>query len=202
MSRTDSPGAAFPSRRWAPAISDRTKGVLESRTFGLLPQSFPNKKIDFVVNRGAVATGMEKDGPEIDDIEAMMRMFQPRIFRFALASLRDRDAAETVTQDCFAEPITLGTDFGATVAFRRGSCKSQSIWFETLVGTADFNSGSERKRRAWNWIPRATGFRIRTFRRKNGRRRNKSSNLACSRKSVGETANSISAAFHGGDGFE
>ena len=124
-----------------------------------------------VANVGAGATGMEKDGPEIDDIEAMMRMFQPRIFRFALASLRDRDAAETVTQDCFAEPITLGTDFGATVAFRRGSCKSQSIWFETLVGTADFNSGSERKRRAWNWIPRATGFRIRTFRRKNGRRR-------------------------------
>lgn len=28
-------------------------------------------------------------------------MYWPRIFRFILASLRDRDAAQTLTQDCF-----------------------------------------------------------------------------------------------------
>lgn len=35
------------------------------------------------------------------DFESVMRTCRPRVFRYALASLRDRDAAETVTQDCF-----------------------------------------------------------------------------------------------------
>ncbi|HXQ98566.1 MAG TPA: sigma-70 family RNA polymerase sigma factor [Candidatus Limnocylindrales bacterium] len=35
------------------------------------------------------------------DFEALVRLYRPRVFRFALASLRDVDAAETVTQDCF-----------------------------------------------------------------------------------------------------
>jgi len=33
--------------------------------------------------------------------EELVALHRPRIFRFALASLRDRDAAESVTQDCF-----------------------------------------------------------------------------------------------------
>lgn len=31
----------------------------------------------------------------------MVRVYRPKIFRFALAWLRDGDAADTVTQDCF-----------------------------------------------------------------------------------------------------
>ena len=34
------------------------------------------------------------------DFEAVSRLYQPRIFRFILASLREVDAAETLTQDC------------------------------------------------------------------------------------------------------
>jgi len=37
----------------------------------------------------------------IQDFEAVVRMYRPRIFRYALASLRDFDTAQTVTQDCF-----------------------------------------------------------------------------------------------------
>jgi RNA polymerase sigma-70 factor (ECF subfamily) len=37
---------------------------------------------------------------ELDDFDAMARLYQGRIFRFLLASLRDRDAAENLTQDC------------------------------------------------------------------------------------------------------
>jgi RNA polymerase sigma-70 factor (ECF subfamily) len=33
--------------------------------------------------------------------DELVTVHRPRIFRFALACLRDRDAAETVTQDCF-----------------------------------------------------------------------------------------------------
>jgi RNA polymerase sigma-70 factor, ECF subfamily len=36
-----------------------------------------------------------------ENFDAVMRLYWPRVFRFALASLRDRDAAETVAQDCF-----------------------------------------------------------------------------------------------------
>jgi RNA polymerase sigma-70 factor (ECF subfamily) len=35
------------------------------------------------------------------DFEALVRLYRPKVYRFALASLRDLDAAETVTQDCF-----------------------------------------------------------------------------------------------------
>src|SRR5580692_7546610 len=35
------------------------------------------------------------------DFEALVRLYRPKVFRFALVSLRDLDAAETVTQDCF-----------------------------------------------------------------------------------------------------
>jgi RNA polymerase sigma-70 factor (ECF subfamily) len=35
------------------------------------------------------------------DLDSIVENYRPRIFRFALASLRDHDDAETVTQDCF-----------------------------------------------------------------------------------------------------
>ena len=36
-----------------------------------------------------------------EDFEQIVAAHRLRIYRFALASLRDPDAAETVTQDCF-----------------------------------------------------------------------------------------------------
>jgi RNA polymerase sigma-70 factor (ECF subfamily) len=41
------------------------------------------------------------DRADLDDFEAIVRFHWPRVFRFALASLRDRDAAQSVAQDCF-----------------------------------------------------------------------------------------------------
>jgi len=43
---------------------------------------------------------MDNDSPEIQDFDTIVRVYRSRIFRFALASLRDRDAAESLTQDC------------------------------------------------------------------------------------------------------
>lgn len=37
---------------------------------------------------------------ELDDFDALVRTYWPKVFRFALASLRDPDAAGTVAQDC------------------------------------------------------------------------------------------------------
>jgi RNA polymerase sigma-70 factor (ECF subfamily) len=50
---------------------------------------------------GLMATGMESPIEEIQDFDRVVEAYQPAIFRFILASLRDRDAAETLTQDCF-----------------------------------------------------------------------------------------------------
>jgi RNA polymerase sigma-70 factor, ECF subfamily len=49
----------------------------------------------------AFAVEMESPAAEIQDFDAVVRLYWPRIFRFALASLRDRDIAQTLTQDCF-----------------------------------------------------------------------------------------------------
>src|ERR1700733_3005216 len=49
----------------------------------------------------AIAASMEDRASEIADFDTVVRLYWPRIFRFALASLRDRDAAQTVAQDCF-----------------------------------------------------------------------------------------------------
>ncbi len=37
----------------------------------------------------------------LDDIDNVIALYQPRVFRFLLANLRDRDAAETLTQETF-----------------------------------------------------------------------------------------------------
>lgn len=37
----------------------------------------------------------------LDDLESVIALYQPRVFRFLLATLRDRDAAETLTQETF-----------------------------------------------------------------------------------------------------
>jgi RNA polymerase sigma-70 factor (ECF subfamily) len=44
---------------------------------------------------------MEDPVTELADFDAVVVLYWPRVFRFALASLRDRDAAQTVAQDCF-----------------------------------------------------------------------------------------------------
>src|SRR5271165_2695968 len=46
----------------------------------------------------ALARGMALE--ELADFEAVVRAHQPGIFRFILASLRDVDAAETLSQEC------------------------------------------------------------------------------------------------------
>src|SRR4051812_18611475 len=48
---------------------------------------------------------------ELEEFDTIVRTYRPRIFRFALASLRDRDAAESVTQDCLLKAYRARTQF-------------------------------------------------------------------------------------------
>ena len=44
---------------------------------------------------------MESPTTEIQDFDRVMQLYWPRVLRFVMASVRDRDVAETLTQDCF-----------------------------------------------------------------------------------------------------
>jgi RNA polymerase sigma-70 factor (ECF subfamily) len=56
----------------------------------------------------------------LQDFDALVQFHRPRIFRFILASLRDREEAENLTQDCFVRA------FKARDQFRGGS--SLATW--------------------------------------------------------------------------
>jgi len=45
--------------------------------------------------------GSEERETPLDDLGNVVALYQPRVFRFLLATLRDRDAAETLTQETF-----------------------------------------------------------------------------------------------------
>jgi RNA polymerase sigma-70 factor (ECF subfamily) len=63
---------------------------------------------------------------EIEDFDAVVRLYWPRVFRFALASLRDRDSAETVAQDCFLKAYHARERF-------RGDCAVQTWLMQIAV---------------------------------------------------------------------
>jgi RNA polymerase sigma-70 factor, ECF subfamily len=48
-----------------------------------------------------LVTTLPANACDLDDFDDVVRLYWPRVFRFALASLRDYDAAQTVAQDCF-----------------------------------------------------------------------------------------------------
>jgi RNA polymerase sigma-70 factor (ECF subfamily) len=73
---------------------------------GLLPESAP------------VAEGPRAGG--LQDFDSLVVRYRPRIFRFLLASLRDREVAENLTQDCFMRA------YKARDQFRGGS--SLATW--------------------------------------------------------------------------
>ena len=47
----------------------------------------------------------------LDDLENVVALYQPRVFRFLLAQLRDRDAAETLTQETFLRAWSARASF-------------------------------------------------------------------------------------------
>jgi RNA polymerase sigma-70 factor, ECF subfamily len=50
---------------------------------------------------GFLAAGIENGATEIADFDQVMRRYWPRVLRFVLASVRDSDAAQTLTQESF-----------------------------------------------------------------------------------------------------
>jgi RNA polymerase sigma-70 factor, ECF subfamily len=65
-----------------------------------------------------ILTAVERPECGIEDFEEIVRLHRPAVFRFVLASVRDRDAAESLTQDCFLKAHQSRERFRGDCAFR------------------------------------------------------------------------------------
>ena len=81
------------------------------------------------------------------DFEAVMHVYAPRIFRFALASLRDRDDAENITQDCFLRAFKAQSTF-------RGDCSMQT-WLMQIAVNLVRDRARNRRLQFWRRIKAA-----------------------------------------------
>jgi RNA polymerase sigma-70 factor, ECF subfamily len=91
----------------------------------------------------ATSTGsaVERDAAMAADLEVLMAAHRPRVFRFALASLRDADAAQTVTQDCFLKAFQAWSRF-------RGEC-SVETWLMTIAVNLVRDHSRNRRLQFW-----------------------------------------------------
>jgi RNA polymerase sigma-70 factor (ECF subfamily) len=78
---------------------------------------------------------------ELADFDEVVRLYRPRIFRFLMASLSDRDTAETLTQDCFLKA------YNARHQFRGES--SLSTWLTRIALNLVRDHLRSRRMRFW-----------------------------------------------------
>jgi RNA polymerase sigma-70 factor (ECF subfamily) len=84
------------------------------------------------------------DHPQIGDFDALVRLHWPRVFRFALAALRDRDAAETVAQDCFVRAHRARSTF-------RGDSSVQT-WLMRIAVNLVRDAARNRRLQFWKHL--------------------------------------------------
>src|SRR5579872_1169684 len=88
----------------------------------------------------ALAKG-EPRADDLDDFDSLVRLHRPRIFRFLLASLRNRETAENLTQDCFVRA------YQARHQFRGAS--SIATWFMQIAANLVRNHESNSRLKFW-----------------------------------------------------
>ena len=67
----------------------------------------------------------ERSSTELDDIDALVRTYRPRLLRFVTFSIGDPDLAESITQDCFLKAYNGRGNF-------RGDC-SVNTWLTSIA---------------------------------------------------------------------
>jgi RNA polymerase sigma-70 factor (ECF subfamily) len=78
---------------------------------------------------------------QLDDVDALMRLYKGKIFRFVAFSVRDLDAAESITQDCFLRAHNTKNQF-------RGDC-SVSTWLMRIAFNLIRDHTKTQKFRFW-----------------------------------------------------
>lgn len=105
----------------------------------------------------------ESTAESAEQFEALIRLYRPKIFRFALASLRDRDAAETITQDCFFKAFKARDRF-------RNEC-SMSTWLMQIAVNLVRDYVRNRRIQFWRKTQSATDITELISSRKDDRQR-------------------------------
>lgn len=78
---------------------------------------------------------------ELADFDEVVRLYRPRIFRFLMSSLGDRDLAESLTQDCFLRAYNARHQF-------RGDA-SISTWLTRIALNLVRDHLRSRRMRFW-----------------------------------------------------
>ncbi len=102
----------------------------------------------------ATLTGVqsaERSGSELDDIDALVRTYRPRLLRFVAFSIGDQDLAESITQDCFLKAYNGRASF-------RGDC-SVNTWLTSIALNLIRDQQRLQKFRFWRQA-RATAIDI------------------------------------------
>jgi RNA polymerase sigma-70 factor (ECF subfamily) len=90
---------------------------------------------------GLAAVAGETRADDLQDFDSLVRRHRPRIFRFMLASLRDRETAENLTQDCFVKA------YQARDRFRGAS--SVGTWFLQIAANLVRDHESSSRLKFW-----------------------------------------------------
>jgi RNA polymerase sigma-70 factor (ECF subfamily) len=77
----------------------------------------------------------------LDDFDALVTLYRPRVLRFIWASLRDRETAENLTQECFIRA------FKARSGYRGDS--SASTWLLQIASNLIRSHESSQRLRFW-----------------------------------------------------
>ena len=80
-------------------------------------------------------------GAELGDMDVLFSNYRPRIFRYALLSLRDPDLAESLTNDCLMRAFNARQQF-------RGDC-SVSTWLTRIATNLIRDHVRSRKLQFW-----------------------------------------------------
>jgi RNA polymerase sigma-70 factor, ECF subfamily len=115
----------------------RTEGLKMNERVDATRFEAPNLSEDYSNKRSSQCSAVS----ELDDIDALVRKYRPYILRYALSALKDRDLAETVTQDCFLRAFNSRSLY-------RGEC-SVRTWLTAIA--INLIRGSVRSRRFKFW---------------------------------------------------
>ena len=107
----------------------------------------------------SLAAAMEKPALAIENFDEVVRLYWPRIFRFTLASARDWDTAETLTQECFLRAFRAREGFRGDASLQtwlmqiainlvRDSARSRRLQF-----WKQFSATSLELQAASDWVP-------------------------------------------------
>src|ERR1051326_2028057 len=90
-------------------------------------------------SQDAVASEAGED--ELQDFDTLVRQHRPRVFRFLLASVRNRETAENLTQDCFTKAYQARSQF-------RGA-SSVTTWFLQIAANLVRDHESNSRLKFW-----------------------------------------------------